>query len=466
MVESDEDVMKGKRGKSGSGGKGLGETDFVTVAYRPLGDLKPDPLNPRTHTPRQIRQIARSIETFGFCTPILVDAALNIIAGHGRALAAKLLGLHKVPIIRLEHLSRVQAQALRIADNRLTEIADWDKQLLARQLKELSELNLDFSLELTGFEMGEIDLFIEGLSPEAEGRDLRGDHLPAVPPGPPVSRPGDLWLLGEQRVHCGNALDPNSYEALMQDKKATMVFTDPPYNVAIAGNVSGLGAIRHREFVMGSGEMDRAEFRDFLTNACTLLARHSIEGSLHYICMDWRHLGELLEAGQQVYSELKNLCVWTKDNPGMGSLYRSQHELVFVFKHGRRAHRNNIELGRYGRQRSNVWRYAGANSFSSSTDEGNLLVLHPTVKPVALVADAIMDCTARRDVVLDGFLGSGSTIIAAERTGRRCYGMELDPHYVDATVRRWQIFTRGIARHASNDKSFNETETEGAKRHA
>jgi DNA modification methylase len=242
----------------------------------------------------------------------------------------------------------------------------------------------------------------------------------------------------------------------MADERASVVFTDPPYNVPIDGHAGGLGAIHHRPFPMASGEMDRSEFTAFLRQAFRNLAAFSIDGALHYICIDWRHLDELLVAGRDAYSELKNLCVWVKDNAGMGSLYRSQHELVFVFKHGRNGHRNNVQLGQFGRNRSNVWHYPGANSLSRSGAEGNLLALHPTVKPVAMVADAILDCSARGEVVLDGFLGSGTTLIAAERTGRRCYGLELDPGYVDTTIRRWQGLTGGSARHAASGRPFDD----------
>ena len=279
---------------------------------------------------------------------------------------------------------------------------------------------------------------------------------PRSRPGPPISKIGDLWLLGRHRVLCGNALDPAAFAALMGEERAAMVFTDPPYNVPIDGHASGLGAIHHRPFPMASGEMDGAEFTAFLGQAFRNLAAFSVDGSLHYICMDWRHVEELLAAGRDVYGELKNLCVWVKDNAGMGSLYRSQHELVFVFKHGRNGHRNNVQLGQFGRNRSNVWQYPGANSFARCGEEGNLLALHPTVKPVAMVADAILDCSARGDIVLDAFLGSGTTVIAAERTGRRCYGLELDPAYVDTIIRRWQALTGGSARHAVSGRSFDD----------
>ena len=328
--------------------------------------------------------------------------------------------------------------------------------LLAEQLKDLSLLGLDFSLELTGFEMGEIDLRIASLEDVPDQADNPADALPEFSTQPAVSKIGDLWMLGRHRLLCGSALDVAAFTALMGEERAATVITDPPYNVRIDGHASGLGAVHHRPFPMASGEMDRAEFTAFLAKAFHNLAAFSVDGSLHYIFMDWRHAEELLAAGREPYGELKNLCIWVKDNAGMGSLYRSQHELVFVFKHGRQGHRNNVQLGQFGRNRSNVWHYPGANSFSRCGEEGNLLALHPTVKPVAMIADAILDCSARRDIVLDAFLGSGTTVIAAERTGRRCYGMELDPGYVDTIIRRWQALTGGSARDALSGRSFDD----------
>jgi DNA modification methylase len=428
----------------------------VQITYRPISELKLDPTNPRAHSLRQVRQIARSIERFGFVVPVLTDARGKVIAGHGRVRAALLLGWSEVPTICLDHLSEAQARAFMIADNRLAENSTWDDRLLAEQLKGLSELELDFSLDVTGFEMGEIDLRIEGLVAEPEGDDP-ADALPEPQSGSPVSRPGDLWLLDRHRVYCASALEEVSYAALMQAEKAAMVFTDPPYNVPIERNVSGLGAIHHRDFAMASGEMDEAQYTAFLTQACALLAHHSVDGALHFIFTDWRHIGELLAAGRRTYAELKNVCVWVKNHTGMGAFYRSRHELIFVFKYGRAPHRNNVLLGKYGRDRTNVWLYPSPRTPS---EEGNLLALHPTVKPVRLVADAILDCTARGDVVLDGFLGSGTTVIAAERTGRRCYGLELAPFYVDTIVRRWQGYLGEDARHASSGRSFNALEAE------
>jgi DNA modification methylase len=423
--------------------------------YRRIDTLRLDPSNPRQHSQKQIRQIAESITVFGFIVPILIDRDGKIIAGHGRVLAARALGMTKVPTVCLDHLTPAQARVFMIADNKLTENAAWDDQLLAQQFKDLSLLGLDFSLEVTGFEMGEIDLRIASLEDMPGQGDDPADVLPETPAGPPVGKIGDLWLLGRNRLLCGSALDTAAFTALMGEERAAMVFTDPPYNVRIDGHASGLGAIHHRPFTMGSGEMSQAEFTAFLA-PCRNLAAFSAAGSLHYICMDWRHLEELLAAGREAYGELKNLCVWVKDNAGMGSLYRSQHELVFIFKHGRNGHRNNVQLGQFGRNRSNVWNYPGANSFARSGAEGNLLALHPTVKPVAMVADAILDCTERGGIVLDAFLGSGTTMIAAERTGRRCYGLELDPVYVDTAIRRWQVLTSGKARHAASSRLFDD----------
>jgi DNA modification methylase len=314
--------------------------------------------------------------------------------------------------------------------------------------------------------MGEIDLRIASLEEAPGKKDDPADELPALPAGAPLSKTGDLWMLGRHRVLCGDALDPAVLATLMGEERAAIVFTDPPYNVPIDGHASGLGAIHHRPFPMASGEMDRAQFTSFLTQTCRNLVASSVAGSLHYICMDWRHLDELLTAGRAVYGELKNLCVWVKDNGGMGSLYRSRHELIFVFKHGRTGHRNNVQLGQFGRNRSNVWHYPGANSFARSGAEGNLLALHPTVKPVAMVADAILDCSARSDIVLDAFLGSGTTVIAAERTGRCCFGLELDPIHVDTIIHRWQALTGGRARHAATDRDFDDLAREAEVAHA
>ena len=437
---------------------------LLGVVYRPLSELKLDPQNPRQHSSKQIRQLARSIAAFGFNVPVLVDAQSQVVAGHGRILAAQELGWHDVPTISLPHLTQAQTRAFMIADNRLTENSSWNKQLLGDQLKELAEVHLDFSLEATGFEMGEIDLLIEGVSPVPEDNEDSADTLLTPTASPPVSELGDLWLLGPHRLYCGNALEAGAYQALLEETKAGMVFTDPPYNVPIAGHASGLGRTTHPDFFMASGEMTEAEFTTFLTHVFTRLARHTIDGALIFVCMDWRHIGELLAAGRAIFTELKNLCIWDKGTGGMGSLYRSQHEMVFVYKSGTASHQNNIQLGQFGRYRTNVWRYPGVNSFARAKDEGNLLALHPTVKPVALVADAMLDASKRGDVILDAFLGSGTTLIAAERTGRVCCAMELEPAYVDTAIRRWQRWTGQQARHAVSGQLFDEREaTKGGR---
>jgi DNA modification methylase len=431
----------------------MGELRIEHVA---IERLKLDSRNPRIHSDRQIKQIARSIKAFGFNVPVLADQDGNILAGHGRIHAARDLGWSVIPVIRLEHLTPAQSRAFSIADNRLSETSTWDDWLLAEVLRDLASVELDFDLEATGFTMGEIDLKIEGLSVTTAGNPDPADELPADFDEAPVSRPGDLWQLGRHRLLCGNALDRVSYERLMRGTAARLVFTDPPYNVPIDGHVSGKGRVRHREFLMASGQMTSTQFTRFLTTALELAIRHSAPGSLHYVCMDWRHQHELLAAALGIYAELKNLCVWVKDNAGMGSLYRSQHELIYVFKNGRTRHRNNVELGQHGRNRSNVWQYPSPNQFGRKGEEGNLAALHPTVKPVALIADAILDCSARGDLVLDPFLGSGSTLLAAERVGRICRGMELDPLYVDAAIRRWQHFTGGSAVHDATGNRFDD----------
>lgn len=426
----------------------------LQVEYCPVDELKPHSRNARTHTKHQVRQIASSIGTIGFANPVLVAGANSIVAGHGRVAAAKLLGMDRVPVIRLEGLSDDQIRAYIIADNRLAEKAGWDKSILAIELQHLLSIDADFDVTVTGFEIPEIDLIIE----EAKnGSKLdKEDEVDSPDPGPAITQTGDLWLLGKHRILCGSALENRSYQSLMNGKRADVVLIDPPYNVAIDGHATGHGSIHHREFAMASGEMNEAEFVAFLTTTFRLLARHSTSGSVHFVCMDWRHMSELLAAGKHIYEQLLNLCVWAKDNAGLGSFYRSRHELIFVFRNSKGRHRNNIQLGQFGRNRTNVWEYPCVNTLARQGEEGNLLALHPTVKPVALVVDALLDCSARGDIVLDTFLGSGTTLIAAERVGRVCFGMEIDPLYVDTAIRRWQKYTGDAAVHAPTGRSFNE----------
>ena len=409
------------------------------IDFLSLDAIKPNPRNARTHSRKQIQQIADSIDTFGFVVPVLVDEASMTLGGHGRIEAAKLLGLEKVPVIKVEGLSDAQKRALLLADNKIAENAGWDRNRLAIELPELTELlvedNLDISI--TGFDTPEIDQLMVDF---AETSDDPADELESGwLSDQTVTQPGDLWQLGPHRLLCGDARHTFYLDKLLGDEQAAMAFLDPPYNVRI-GSVVGRGRTKHREFAMASGEMAPQEFVQFLCDTLGNAATHSRTGALHYVCMDWRHLSELLAAGNETYGEQVNLVTWVKPNAGQGSFYRSQHELIGVFRVGDASHVNNVELGCHGRSRSNVWRYAGVNSFRAGRmDE---LATHPTAKPVALVADAIKDCTKRHDIVLDTFCGSGTTLMAAEQVGRHAYCVELDPRYVDATIRRWQAHTR------------------------
>lgn len=423
-----------------------------------IDSLKEYARNARTHSDKQIDQIADSIVAFGWTYPVLVDKHGNVIAGHGRLAAARRLGLKKVPVIRVEDLSEEQIRAYRLADNKLAENAGWDDDLLKIEFETLIGAEIEFEITDTGFDMAEIDLVLGSKTDESssDGSD-RGDAAEVDLEGPAIAKHGDLFLCGDDhRILCGDALDPEAYTKLMQGEKAAGCFTDPPYNVRIERNVSGLGRKKHGEFAMASGEMTRDEFIAFLEAVFGLIAAHLIKGGLAYICMDWRHLAETIAAGEVTFSELLNICVWAKTNGGMGSLYRSAHEHVLVFKAGKGKHTNNVQLGRYGRNRTNVWRYPGVNSFGQGRDDA--LKMHPTVKPVALVADALLDSTRRKDIVLDPFAGSGTILIAAQRTGRRARAIELDQKYVDVCLRRFRRVTGIDPVHAESGKPFSELE--------
>lgn len=407
------------------------------VIERPVSELTPNPRNARTHPNKQLRQLAKSIERFGFNNPVLIDDDGKILGGHGRVEAAKLLGMKHVPTLTLSHLSSAEQRAYMLADNKLALNAGWDPELLAQELQEL--IDVDFDMDLTGFSLAEIDAVLDDArEASTDARDAPEDAMPE-PFDVVVTRPGDLWHLGEHYLLCGDARDPADFARVMQGRKADLVFTDPPYNVKIDGNVCGLGSVKHREFAFASGEMSESEFTRFLTDTLGSAASVLRDGAITFVCMDWRHMGELLSAGRQVFTELKNLVVWNKTNGGMGAFYRSKHELIFVFKHGTAAHTNTFGLGESGRYRTNVWDHAGISSIGGRRDEE--LAMHPTVKPVALVADAIRDCSRRGELVLDCFAGSGTTLIAAEKTGRRARIIEYDPVYCDTIIRRWEAYT-------------------------
>lgn len=404
----------------------------LKIMHQPISALKTRANNPRTHSKKQIRQIADSIQEFGFVSPILVDPKNIVIAGHGRLQAAKLFELERVPTVCLGHLSEAQIRAYVIADNKLAALAGWDKELLALEITELIELEEDLDLTVTGFEIEDLHLMSDTAGSAQTSLD---QPLPDIDrKNPPICRLGDLWQCGDHLLYCGDALAPLSYEKLLGESRADMVITDPPYNVPIKGHVSGLGTNKHDEFVMASSEMSRPEFLRFLSCICRQLTRFSKSGSLHYVFMDWRSIADLIAAGEEHFSELMNIIVWAKSNGGMGALYRSQHELVALFKNGKRSHKNNIALGANGRYRTNVWNYPGMTSFGN--DRGQELALHPTVKNLDMITDAIRDVTDKRDIVLDPFGGSGTTLIAAEQSGRRARLVELDSHYCDCILHR------------------------------
>lgn len=421
--------------------------------------LRAHPRNARTHSKKQIQQIANSMKRFGVINPIVVDDRGQIVAGHARVEATKLLGIKRVPVIRLSHLTEAEVRAYMLADNKLAEKAGWDRGLLAIEFQELGLTLPEIGLELgiTGFEPHEMNSVLVDLGTEQKADPT--DELPHES-GPANAKPGDLFILGHHRLLVGDARDPRAYDRLMGRDVADMIFTDPPYNVPVQGHVGGRGKIKHREFAVASGELTSAQFVHFLRQTLGLCADHLVDGGIAYVCMDWRHLPDVFEAGAAVFSELKNICVWAKTTPGQGSFYRSQHEMVLVYKKGKAPHLNTFELGQHGRTRSNLWTYAGANTFRAGrTDE---LKMHPTVKPVALIADAMRDCSKRGSIVLDAFAGSASTIAAAELVGRRAYCMEIDPLYADVAIRRWQKQTGRDAVHEDSGRVYSELNTKTA----
>ncbi|XBQ17393.1 MAG: DNA methyltransferase [Oceanicaulis sp.] len=388
----------------------------------------------RIHSNRQIYKIERSISRYGFVNPILIDDQNGVIAGHGRLVAALHLRYHEVPVIRLSHMSAAEKRAYIIADNRLAEEAGWDVELLRLELGDLIELKDEIDITDTGFDIAQVDMILL----EPEGRPTGPDTDDVVPEeAPAVTRQGDLWLFDDERhrVLCGDALEQADVARLIDGQAVRMLLTDPPYNVPVKGHVSGLGKAEHGEFAYASGEMDAGQFTQFLKDTLSNGAAHLVDGGLAYVFMDWRHIEEVMAAGRAVFDRFENMCVWTKTNGGMGSLYRSSHELCFIFKSGKASHLNHVQLGRFGRNRTNVWAFAGANAFSKNRDAD--LADHPTVKPVGMLAEAMLDVTNPDDVVLDLFGGSGSTLLAARRVHRCACLMEYEPGYVDVMIRRW-----------------------------
>jgi DNA modification methylase len=422
----------------------------LSVVYFEPKDLKPYPRNARRHSSKQIRQIADSIRTFGFTNPILIDAQDMILAGHGRVEAAKILNMATVPCVRIETVTPDQRRAYILADNKLALNAGWDQEILAIELQGL--VDLGFDMTVTGFSLAEADFILDAARDGATDTPAGPEDVIPLISEDAVTRMGDLWRLGRHRLICGDARNADDYDRLLASETVDLIFTDPPYNVPIDGHVCGSGRIRHREFAMGVGEMSPSSFTAFLSETLGAAAKRCRDGAIAFVCMDWRHMSELLTAGRAAFSELKNLCVWNKTNGGMGSFYRSKHELVFVFKVGTAPHVNSFGLGDTGRYRTNVWDYPGISSMG--TGRMDELSMHPTVKPAALVADAIRDCSRRGDIVLDSFGGSGTTLIAAETCGRGARLIEYDPAYCDTIVLRWERMTGKPAILSSTDKSF------------
>ena len=409
--------------------------------------LRPYANNARTHSRAQIKQIAASITRFGFTNPILIGDDDQVIAGHGRLAAAKLLKMEQVPVVRLSRLNAEERRAYILADNAIAQKAGWDQELLAIEFQHLIDTNFD--MDLTGFSMAEIDLTLDAANASSVAPD-KDDLIPNVA-SMPVTRAGDLWVLGRHLLICGDARDPAVYCRLMGDTCADLLFTDPPYNVPVHGHVCGNGSVKHREFAFASGEMSNEEFKTFLATALGCAALFSTTSALAYVFMDWRHMRQLMDAGDIVFHELKQLCVWNKTNGGQGAFYRSKHELVFVYQVGTEAPLNNFGLGET-RYRTNVWDYARISSISPTRAAD--LAMHPTVKPLKLVVDAIEDCTRRGNVVLDIFAGSGTTLIAADRCGRIARAIEYDPLYCDVIIRRFQNMTGKGAVLAGTTTSF------------
>jgi len=418
------------------------KTNFVDIS-----ELKPLGRETRTHPARQIRKLGTCLRKFGVVLPILIDRQNRVVDGWALVLAARQLGLTEIPAARISDLSDANLRILRLALNKIPEYATWNEQALRVELLEILQLEPNINLEDTAFEVAELDSILDdgGLDQE--------DELPAIDEeAAPITQVGDQWNLGDHVIRCDDALKSESFVHLLGSAKVGMVFTDPPYNVKIAGHVTRSRSAKNHDFAMGTGELSSMQFQSFLQTSLACAARFSRNGAIHFVCIDWRHIQELLSAGSIVYDELKNICVWSKSNAGMGSLYRSQHELIAVYKSGKAAHINNVELGRHGRNRTNVWNYVGQSALSGTRK--SKLSLHPTVKPVAMVADAIRDCSNRGDLILDCFGGAGTTLIAAEKTGRRARILELNPIYVDVTIERWQRLSGQVAYHAENGRPF------------
>ncbi|MBR1156000.1 DNA methyltransferase [Bradyrhizobium sp. JYMT SZCCT0428] len=416
----------------------------LAITYVDIAELKPLGRPTRRHSPEQIDHLVSLLKAYGFVTPILVDHKKRVIDGWGVVTAAKKLGLSKIPVVCNRDLSDVELRALKIALNKISELSSWDDAELKLEIQEILEIRQDLPLAI---DVPTLDIILDGTGFEEEDdRPVMEEQIVAH------CSLGAQYTCGKHLIRCDDAQNASSYRKLLGKDRASMIFTDPPYNVPIEGHVTVSKSAPTHDFAMAKGELSSSDFQDFLETTLRHAANCSVDGAIHFVCMDWRHASELLAAAGAVYAKTLNLCVWNKTNAGMGSLYRSQHELIFVFKHGKARHINNVNLGRHGRNRTNVWTYVSQNALSG-TSKGKL-ALHPTIKPVAMIADAIRDCSKPGDIILDPFGGAGTTMIAAEKTGRCARLLELNPVYVDVAIQRWQRLTGQTAYHAETGRPY------------
>ena len=430
-----------------------GKLKLNNLSMVDVKSLKSSEKKSQKHSKKQLAKIKQAIKKVGYTAPVIIKEDGEIIAGELRLLAAQELKLEKIPAITLDNLTEKEADAIRIMDNRIAQDSVWDFQILNKELTKLFEY--DFKFEDFGFDTIEYDqIFIETDLNEKQVHNSEKESATWLEANiPKVVKEQDLWRLGDHFILCGDSLNEKSYQALMQDELAQIILCDPPYNCKINGHVCGLGKIKHEEFKMASGEMTNAEFAQFIAKFMQNLIKFSQKGSLHYLFMDWKGINTLLTEGLKQYNELINLAVWNKKVGGMGAFYRSQHELIAILKNGKEKHQNHIQLGKNGRYRTNVWDYSGIRATSGADVE--LLNLHPTVKPIAMLHDVLLDASSKNDIVLDCFGGSGSTLLAAERCKRRARLIEINPRYVDVTIWRWEKETGKKAKLIKNTRGEN-----------
>jgi DNA modification methylase len=422
-------VTRALRSRGSNKSAAVGDWELVATA-----DLIPAVRRTRTHSGKKRQLLESGIREYGIVDPITINSANIIVDGHLRYEVAQKLGFATVPVVRISHLSDAELRAYAIAANKLPSVANYDLDALRIELEEIRAEAPRIDLSLTGFTIGEMDR-LDGRYLAGQYDDLDDDISPKATAS--FVRHGEIYALGSHRIICGDSLDPAIWQVLMDGEVARSCFTDPPYNVKIQGHVTSSG--QHGEFAMASGEMSQSEFEQFLSVVLINVRASLVDGGTAFVCMDHAHLLELLRAGEQVFEERLNICMWDKGRGGMGALYRSQYECVAVFKNGSAPHLNNVALGKNGRDRTNVWSFPGM--IGTGKGKRKARELHPTVKPVALVAEALLDVTAPGDCIVDPFGGSGSTLIAAERIGRKARLIELEPTYVECTIARWQKLT-------------------------